>query len=283
MARDVAYILRGDSLRLAADPVLGGHYEPTYGIAAMPAGFDGRIREWARFVAIDGVPRPTLIWSAIREYCSTPGRPGCPHATELNSVRDAPFTFSRDVDFQTLNLSEFLTDDSAQSKAESCSATLPDPRFENRIVLLGGFYSREDLHDTPWGKRTGVELLAMAIEQELQPQPLHHLALPFKWGIKALIAFGIAFMYHRLRPVPAVLSTLCVLPALILISGYLAFYLGDSDLAVVPFLVGILIEQLVTGTEQAEYLAHRATRRSLATSAQAARRSSRSRIGWIQR
>jgi|SRR5579862_935823 len=255
-ARDLVQIPSGSGRRFAADPVLGGYLEPVYGIATMPADFDGRVRRWARFVAIDDTLRPTLIWRAVQEYCTGSFRPGCPAPRELNSAREASFELSRDVVFQTLELSEFLPGRS-QSMAKDCTERIPDPRLKNRIVLLGGFYSREDLHDTPWGKRTGAELIAMAIEHELEPRPLHHLTLPLKWGVKILIAFAIAFIHHRLRPLSAAVGTLCLLPLVILVSGYLAFYLGDSDLAATPFLIGILIEQLGTGAEQAEHVAQR--------------------------
>jgi hypothetical protein len=255
-ARDATYVASGTGFKLAADPVLGGQSEPPYGIAVMPSGFDGRIREWTRFITIDGRPRPTLAWRAVVEYCNNSRRTGCPSQTELNTVSATPLNFYRDLDFETLNLSDFLTDSQGQFRPNDCDATQPDPRFENRIVLLGGFYSKADLHDTPWGTRTGVELVAMAIEQELEPEPLNHLALPFKWALKILIALGIAFIHCRFRPIPAVLATLGLLPPLILISGYLAFRLSDAELAVTPFLVGILIEQLVSGAEKAEDLAH---------------------------
>ena len=46
---------------------------------------------------------------------------------------------------------------------------LPDDNpFRDKIVLLGGGYSGEDLHDTPVGRRNGVDILAQAIETELR-------------------------------------------------------------------------------------------------------------------
>jgi CHASE2 domain-containing sensor protein len=46
---------------------------------------------------------------------------------------------------------------------------LPDDNpFRDKIVLLGGAYAGEDLHDTPVGRRNGVDILAQAIETELR-------------------------------------------------------------------------------------------------------------------
>ena len=79
-------------------------------------------------------------------------------------------------EFQEIRLSEFLDKKDAQTAPESCAPGEADPRLEERIAILGGFYSREDQHETPWGTRRGVELVAMAIEQVFRPEPLHKMA-----------------------------------------------------------------------------------------------------------
>jgi CHASE2 domain-containing sensor protein len=45
---------------------------------------------------------------------------------------------------------------------------LPDDNpFRDKIVLIGGAYLGQDLHDTPVGRRNGVDILARTIETEL--------------------------------------------------------------------------------------------------------------------
>jgi len=44
----------------------------------------------------------------------------------------------------------------------------PDNPFRDKIVLIGGAYAGQDVHDTPVGRRHGVDILAQAIETELR-------------------------------------------------------------------------------------------------------------------
>jgi len=60
-----------------ADPVLGGRLstQPLYGIATMPADFDGNVRFWRTVELIDGYARPTLPWAAVQySYFGVPNR-----------------------------------------------------------------------------------------------------------------------------------------------------------------------------------------------------------------
>ena len=234
------------------DPVLGGRLaeQPPYGIARMPQDFDGLIRRWKKEEQVAGHSRPTLPWAAVQEYC----RP--PRSCENSSLHEASTTFTRDVRFQEIRLSELLPKPTGRIPA-SCKPDTVDPRLAGRIVVLGGFYSRDDRHETSWGTRRGAELVAMAIEHVFRPAPLHKMATTAKWSLKILLALLIAYIHHRLRPLAATAATVLLLPVAVVILGEVLFQFGSFEVGVVAFAVGILIDQLITAAERAEHLAQR--------------------------
>ena len=249
----------GDDRKAGArksEPVLGGRLaaQPPYGIADMPTDFDGVTRFWRRFDNIGGYPRPTLGWAAIQQYCRA-ARNECPK--EEGHSHDRPVPFTMDVQFQDIRLSEFLAGPPAGFPA-SCPSLSPDPRLKDRIVLLGGTYSRTDLHETPWGPRYGVELMAMAIEQVFDPVPMHEVAEYFLIGLEIVLGFLVAAIHHWIRPVSATVFTLILLPLGVIVSAEMMFLLGDVEVGVVPFIVAMLIHQLVGSAERAEHIARRA-------------------------
>src|SRR5262249_7994807 len=136
-----------------------------------------------------------------------------------------------------------------------------DPRIAGRIVFLGGTYSTADRHSTPWGPKDGVKLHAMAVEAAFRgTSQSHAFVLPFKLLFKLLLAFAIAATYHWLRPIPAAIATVILLPVAVWLSGTVMFWLGNYEIGVVPFIVGILLEQQVSLVERSHHRSfHRAT------------------------
>lgn len=234
-----------------ADPVLGGRLakQPPYGIARMPQDFDGLIRRWKKEEIVAGHSRPTLPWAAVEEYCRRQSCQDSPPGT-------ASTTFTQDFQFQEIRLSEFLPRPARKIPA-SCKPETADPRLAGRIVVLGGFYSRDDRHETSWGTRRGAELVAMAIEHRFRPAPLHKMADAAKWILKFLLALLIAYIHHRLRPLAATAATVLLMPVAVVILGEAMFQFGSYEVGVVAFAVGILIDQLITAAERAEHLAQR--------------------------
>jgi CHASE2 domain-containing sensor protein len=220
----------------------------------MPADFDGVVRFWRSFELIDGYPRPTLPWAAVQEYCRA-GHDKCPKS-KGKQVETHPPAFTTDVSFQSIRLSDFLTE-APKEFPVSCPILAPDSRLKDRIVVLGGTYSRADLHETPWGSRQGGELVAMAIEQVFDPAPLHEVAEYFIIGLELAIAFLIATIHHWIRPIPATVFTLILLPLGMIVSAELMFLFGDYEVGIVPFMLGLLIHQLVGSAERAEHMTRR--------------------------
>jgi CHASE2 domain len=242
-----------NGLELKSGRVMAGRLPeaPLYGIARMPLGFDGVVREWERSFMVNGHAEQSLAAAAVASYCKT--------GVECHEPLET--SFGREYVFAKMNLGEFAVAPTADGVPEACRAAAPperDPRLEGRIVVLGALHSRADKHDTPWGTKYGAELVASAIEEDLNPDGLAHLPVPVKWSMKALIALGIAALHHYLRPVWATGFSVLLLPIAVMLSALAIFYFGDYELAVVPLVVGILLEQLVTSAEKAEHWAKHA-------------------------
>jgi hypothetical protein len=228
---------------------------PLWGIARMPVGFDGLVRGWDRSCAVNGQEELSLAAAAVKQYCSA----------ILNECHEAHETaFGREYLFTKLNLADF---DSADFEKDRLGTTVPkacpvaeasarDPLLEGHIVVLGAMHSRADKHDTPWGTKYGAELVASAIEEDLNPDGLAHMPVAWKWVTKAFIALGIAALHHYLRPVWATAFSVLALRLAVLLSGFMAFYFGEYELAVVPLVVGIVLEQLFTSVEKAQHWAN---------------------------
>lgn len=205
---------------------------PDYGIGRMPTGFDGVVRGWQHSFEVSGHDVPSLVEAVLQRYCGS--KQGCRREGE-------PF-FTRDYRFAPMKLSEFVP-----VRGEG------DPRLANKIVVLGGFHPGAYRHDTPWGTKHGAELVAMAIEEGLNPNSLGHLPKAWKWLLKILLALCVAALHHYFRPAAATVLTVVFLPVAVLLSGLVMFWSGDYELAVVPLVAGILLKQLVTSAEKGEH------------------------------
>jgi hypothetical protein len=245
-----------NGLNLKSSRVIGGRLAeiPLYGVARMPVGFDGVLRGWERSLVVNGHNEPSLPSAAVAQFCKQAG--DCHEAPETS--------FGREYLFAKMNLGEFTgeynnpRDAPVPRACPTSGAGEGDPRIAGKIVVLGGFHSRADRHDTAWGSKYGAELVAMAIEEDITPDGLAHLPAALKWFSKALIALGIVALHHYFRPVWATAFTVLLLPLAVLLSGFAIFAFGDYELAVVPLVVGILLEQLVTSAEKAEHWARHA-------------------------
>jgi hypothetical protein len=95
----------------------------------------------------------------------------------------------------------------------------------------------------------------MAIEQVYYPKPLREVAEFANVILEIAIAFLIGAIHHWVRPIPATLITLGLLPLGLVVSAELMFMLGDYEVGIVPFMVGMLVHQLVGSAERADHLA----------------------------
>ena len=164
--------------------------------------------------------------------------------------------------FERFTLSEFSPQTIDQTALERCQrgegewaeTAAPHHPFNGReVVLLGGEYDLQDWHPTPFGFKPGVEVLASLTEHLLRNSGSHEIGL---WTqevpMKLLFALAIAWIHCRFRPMAALLLCLVGLGGLVLAGGLLAVYFTTYRAATVPFLLGIVIEQLVTSAERAQ-------------------------------
>ena len=124
--------------------------------------------------------------------------------------------------------------------------------LQGRVILLGGEYDPQDWHPTPFGLKPGVEVMASLTEHLLAGTSGKDWEASAVWGAKALLAFAIAFIHCRFRPVAALLLSLIGLGGLIMGGGLLSLYYFPYRATMVPFLLGIVLEQLVTSAEKAQ-------------------------------
>jgi len=134
--------------------------------------------------------------------------------------------------------------------ADSAASTFRP--LANRVVLLGGEYDPQDWHPTPYGQKPGVEVLASLTEHVLQGSAAFHIDDWFEWTTKLILALAIAWIHSRFRPLAALLLSLIGLATLVAAGGALAAYFSAYRASTVPFLLGIVLEQLVTSADKAQ-------------------------------
>ena len=138
------------------------------------------------------------------------------------------------------------------------AATTNHP-LRGRVVLLGGEYDAQDWHPTPYGLEPGVEVMASLTEHLLAHSAAWELEHWMVWAVKFVLAILIAFVHCRFRPVAALLVCLVGLGGLVMAGGLLSLYVSAYRATTVPFLLGIVLEQLVTSAERAQEVSSHAS------------------------
>jgi CHASE2 domain-containing sensor protein len=127
--------------------------------------------------------------------------------------------------------------------------------LQSAMVLIGGTYPEaRDEYYTPLGLMPGVELIANAVENELG-QSVREVgilkAIAFDLFFGVLIVF-IYFMYSN-RPVGAFILSLAAM-GLVVTLGAVSYYGVGAFLNFVPVMAGMVIHQMIEGTQQAAEL-----------------------------
>lgn len=117
--------------------------------------------------------------------------------------------------------------------------------FRGKIVLLGGsFRAGRDVYTTPLGMTTGIQLMAQAVESELQGRGIYHSNkfLMILFDFVAWIALVAVYYFCRLSV--ALWTSIVAIPLLSLTGSLFAFsslaYWADFA----PVVLGVLIHQL---------------------------------------
>jgi CHASE2 domain-containing sensor protein len=123
------------------------------------------------------------------------------------------------------------------------NALAQDNILAGKVVLLGGTYLGQDLHDTPIGPLSGVEILAQVVETELQgggdksPPKLTIFVLEIFEGILVIILFQ---LFHVFPFVKALALNLVIF---LIIASICSFITFGSFLRLVGFfpLLGLIL------------------------------------------
>jgi len=251
-------------IEVRQDEILGNKFPAALdGLAVVPVKPDWTARDIHFCYEYDtGRVMRTMVAALTRPDLSQPGQPCVREKFEQAGSYDVQYGFDR------FTLSDFSPAELRDADLEHCIAGAGkwDPAsayarelthpLKGRVLLLGGEYDPQDWHPTPYGLKPGVEVLAGFTEYVLHHGPGNQSGGWLKWPIKLLLALTIAWIHCRFRPLAALTLCLLGLGLLVLFGGLLAAYVAGYRAAMVPFFVGILLEQLVTSAEKAQEVAH---------------------------
>jgi hypothetical protein len=230
-----------------------------WGLALFPRSPDWTVRLYPRMLTVGTARAPSLHWQAVSQFCSAMrSRPdACRNVQGLSGglrragTRDEelmiPVLHAR-YEFEPWRLGDIL----APLTPGPTPPVAPINDLSDKIVLLGGAYSPQDRHQTPFGFATGVEIVANAVEAELAPQGRREMQEFTQVTLKIILAVLIAGIHHFFRPFHALWLTTGLLAFLVFFGSVAAALFAGYRADFVPFLVGILIEQLYTSAETAE-------------------------------
>ncbi len=222
------------------------------GFAASPPDRDGAIRSFARELFTDGKYFATVHWRAVQEFRALKeGKPAPAWGTlksEGGNLEVARLSNNYNYELHTNTLVDFVPPTSTACKLPD-KATPNAESLDGKIVIFGGNYQFGDIHKNPFDEKWGVEILGSAIEAELSGQSVNH--IPGKWVFKLALGAVIGLLFHFLFALPATILSLAGLTLLALAGNIVAVAFGYEG-AVVPFVLGVVIEQLVNLVEQAQ-------------------------------
>jgi hypothetical protein len=225
------------------------------GLAVAPVMPDWSVRTIPACYEYDeGRVMPTMIAA----LASAAGQPladcyGKEKSLEVGAYR-VHYRFDRFTlgDFTPQTLDRAALERCQRGEGEWADSAVSNHPLKGRVVLLGGEYDAQDWHPTPYGLKPGVEVQASLTEHLLRGSSGREIEDWMEWGSKFVLAMAIAWTHSRFRPVAALVLCLLGLGALVLTGGLLAVYFSAYRAATVPFLLGIVLEQMVTSAEKAQ-------------------------------
>lgn len=226
---------------------------PHSGIVLLPQDRDGIVRRYRRefqtkedkkVVKIDSFP-----WALVRAYSSASSDRACDDKKSfINSSENHKGDLEEDLILNFSGERYAFPHYTAESILEgSTGSAWPKGILNNKIVLLGGaFRAARDEYITPVGPRLGVEIIAQAVESDLQDGGIRPANEILMLILEILGGVSLVFLHYRLKSKVglALILSLFAIPIAALIFSYIAF----SSLALwanfIPILVAILIHEL---------------------------------------
>jgi CHASE2 domain-containing sensor protein len=270
-------------------PFLGGKYgkegttdapEPASGVALMPADSDHVVRSYLRtFEAERGKGSPAIVdslpWAITKQYAYWLDPP------EAHPAQDQPakkvggepkkrdpkewaerikeeakeqepdkhariFNFSYDTGrFRQIGFGDFLNQNRTGLWPKDHSP------LEGRIVILGGKYSlARDKHFTPVGERFGLEMVAEAVDGEVERRLIGHLAIWIAAGLDFLAGLALVLVHWRLHKPWAVYAMATFIFVLSVVCSLIAFRSAAYWFNFTAVLVGVWIHLLWEGAQE---------------------------------
>ena len=223
-------------------------------IPIFPMDRDGMVRAYARMVraVFSSTPKPldvrTLNAALVEGYCEVmKNRGGEPDKCRGYEAGRETFLFGRwgENHLIPVDVSEILRDG-----FEKHSASL-----ENKIVLVGGkFSAARDSYATPNGTYYGVDLLALAVDSDLNRYGVSEIEpwLALIWDL--LIGASIVVLFAVFRPVPAFWASIAgTFFVAVVVSAFL-FHVRSYALNFMVVGIGIIIHQLFVELEKLQEL-----------------------------
>jgi len=234
----------GANTKMKKVPILGGRTDT--GDAATSSGIPiliddpegGDTRRYQRYFPTEPSIFPSFSSAIAIAYASQTGKPLIPALTSP-SEDEYLIRFSGDhAGSHRIRMSAAKLHDLSQSWSTGASP------IKDRIVLLGGTYLGEDLHQTPLGQMNGVEVLANVIETELNGGGAKAPSRSASYLLEIFEAFGLILLFHFFPLRKALLWSCALIPALALICSWVAYRSWTHIGHFLVVLLGMLLFEL---------------------------------------
>lgn len=231
-------------------PALEGKEVQHSGVAILEGSGDGIVDRYPHCLETKAsVPVPALHWAAVAAYRQQEASTLCAgleknrslgheEVTRINQLHNR-YTFNQ-IALEVLERADGSTNSVVQ----------------DRLVVIGGMFSRADRHRTPFGPKWGWELQAAAMAATLEDLQQDHpvVASGFRpllelLGLELLLALVIHWMHRKLRHWLALIGTLAMLGLVFFFAAALAAWWSGFRIALLPFLIGMWLHQLIANGE----------------------------------
>jgi CHASE2 domain-containing sensor protein len=158
-------------------------------------------RRYHRFIEVGGDYLPSLPWAVasristdkvekVKQQCGKEKIKQC-----AKDKKECPKECTDEL------LIGYAGENSSRDKisaSEILDGKLQENRIKDKIVLIGGSYARQDVHDTPVGEMHGVEILANAIEAELNGRMIKPPSLCVLFFLMFLSQISLAVLFYKI-------------------------------------------------------------------------------------
>lgn len=233
---------------LEPQPVLdGAEDQPITGLGFFPIDEGDRmVRRYRRMLPTTHGEGRSLPWALVKTFCSV--NCGTDHTTACRHVDDPAseheespliLTFSAGRHLNTRRIT--ATDLLAQENSEGWKKNSP---IKGQIAIIGGVFSKSaDWYDTPFGRLPGAELIAQAVEAELQEKTIKPEAEAFMLLVDLAVGFVLViWQFYRPTWIHFAWRVLAV-PILAMMASHLVFLSLAHWANFIPVLAGVILHE----------------------------------------